>query len=187
MIYLPHACAAFLRVKEKYGKYSNFYAMPILVNDVLYRTSEALYQAARFPENPDIQKLIVDCKSPMAAKMVSKKYASLTRTDWIDESGDGYRKAVMRWTLNTKLIRNLDEFSKALLESGKLPIVEISKNDAYWGAIPQSNGTLVGENNLGNMLTYLRDTLQFFSESTSVLPLDSTFKFFGKLPEAITL
>jgi predicted NAD-dependent protein-ADP-ribosyltransferase YbiA (DUF1768 family) len=45
-------------------------------------TSEALYQACRFPHRPDVQRLILDQRSPMLAKNVGKPYRRDSRSDW---------------------------------------------------------------------------------------------------------
>ena len=52
--------AVFLKTKEKYGGLSNMAGgFPLVVNDIKIRTSEALYQAYRFPHIPDVQRLII--------------------------------------------------------------------------------------------------------------------------------
>lgn len=165
-IYDPATCAAFLKTKDQYGDYSNFAGgMPIRINDIIFRTSEALYQACRFPEHADIQLAIIESKSPMSTKFISKKYKSYTRPDWINEDGSGgFRMHAMAWVLYAKLYCNYERFSKSLLESGDKPIVEISKKDAFWGAIPQADGSLIGLNHLGLMLTKMRDHLPEIEE-----------------------
>lgn len=39
----------FLKVKETWGEFSNMHAMPLNVNGIRILTSEALYQALRYP------------------------------------------------------------------------------------------------------------------------------------------
>jgi type I restriction enzyme S subunit len=46
---------------------------PLVVNDIAIRTSEALYQACRFPHRPDVQHEIIAQASPLVAKMKSRK------------------------------------------------------------------------------------------------------------------
>ena len=59
--YSPSAAAVFLKTNEKYGGLSNMApGFPLCVNGVRIRTSEALYQACRFPHLPDIQRQIID-------------------------------------------------------------------------------------------------------------------------------
>jgi len=144
----------FLRVNEPNGKLSNMNGkFPLTVNGIRIRTSEALYQACRFPDYPEVQRLIIDAKSPMAAKMASKPHRKdKLRADWERVHVD-----VMRWCLRVKLAQNFDAFGEELSNTGKKPIVEeSSKRDGYWGTIPQDDGLLVGSNVLGKLLMELR-------------------------------
>lgn len=149
----------FRATKDRWGGLSNMAAgFPLLVNGHLFRTSEALYQALRYADDVSedgvlIQELIRQEKSPMAAKMVSKKYYGLTRDDW-----DFTRVKVMDWCLRAKLYAHWDKFGELLLATGSLPIVEESHKDRFWGAVAVrgNNDALEGENTLGNLLTRLR-------------------------------
>ncbi len=128
---------------------------PIEINGVSIATVEALYQACRFPDQPKVQATIIDQRSPMTAKMKSKRYRKDTRGDW-----DVTRVKIMRWCLRVKLAQNWSSFSALLLKTGALPIVEESRKDDYWGAKPQDDGTLVGMNVLGRLLMELREQVQ---------------------------
>ncbi len=144
--------AVFLKTKEKYGGLSNMAGgFPLVVNDIKIRTSEALYQACRFPHIPDVQRLIIEQKSPMTAKMKGKPYRQNSRPDW-----DAVRVKIMRWCLQVKLAQNWDSFSELLLETANLPIVEQSRRDDFWGAKPVDKNTLIGVNALGRLLMELR-------------------------------
>ena len=143
--------AVFCKVADQYGALSNMAGgYPILINDVAIRTSEALYQAMRFPDRPDVQKLIIEQKSPMAAKMVTKPYLEATRPDRND-----VRVLIMAWAIRVKLHQNA-WFGNMLAETGKRPIVELSHKDDFWGALARGD-TLIGRNVLGLLLTDLRD------------------------------
>ena len=129
---------------------------PIFVNGVRIRTSEALYQACRFPNMPEVQREIIGCASPMTAKMRSKLYRKYTRPDW-----DQVRVRIMRWSLRMKLANNWSAFSTLLLETGERPIVEESYKDDFWGAKVVDDGdTLVGMNVLGRLLMELREQVK---------------------------
>ncbi len=119
-------------------------------------TSEALYQALRFPERQELQHLIIAQNSPMTAKMKSKVYRDLhTREDW-----DDVRVDVMRWCLRVKLAQNWETFGDLLRETGARQIVEDSRKDDFWGAKPTDDGRLLrGRNVLGKLLMELRDEL----------------------------
>ena len=128
---------------------------PLLVNGVRVRTSEALYQACRFPHLPEVQRLIIEHGSPMTAKMKSKRHRHDSRRDW-----NRVRVNVMRWCLRVKLAQNWDRFSKLLLDTRNRPIVEQSRRDDFWGAKPLDERTLMGMNVLGRLLMELRSSVQ---------------------------
>ena len=158
---------------------------PLCVNQIPIRSSEALYQACRFPHMPEVQHLIIKQTSPMTAKMVSKPYRSQSRDDWMR-----VRVKVMRWSLRVKLAQNFQSFSQLLLETGDLPIVEKSFKDGYWGAKPTNDGTLVGMNVLGRLLMELREELKSgqFGKEAFLEPLEiPNFLLAEKLVEPITI
>ncbi len=153
--YERSASAVFLKTKEQYGGLSNMAAgYPLLVNGVRIRTSEALYQACRFPQNGDIQREIIEQASPMRAKMVSRRDCPQSRSDW-----ESIRVHVMRWCLRVKLIQHWDTFGVLLLSTGAKPIVEESYRDVFWGAGSIGGGTLRGANVLGRLLMELREEI----------------------------
>lgn len=154
--YVRSECVIFRRTKEKYGGLSNMAAgFPLEVNGIHILTSEALYQACRFPHLPKVQRLIIEQISPMTAKMRSKPYRGDSRPDWFQ-----VRVKVMRWCLRVKLAQNLSKFGELLLATGDCPIVEESHKDDFWGAKPVGAGALVGTNALGRLLMELRESLK---------------------------
>lgn len=148
--------AVFLKTKEKYGGLSNMAGgFPLVVNNIKIRTSEALYQACRFPHMPEVQQLIIEQRSPMTAKMKGKPHRHNSRPDW-----NAVRVKIMRWCLRMKLAQNWDSFSELLLETAGLPIVEQSRRDDFWGAKLVDEHTLVGVNALGRLLMELREQVK---------------------------
>lgn len=155
----------FLKTNERFGGLSNMApGFPLRVNGVLIRTSEALYQACRFPHMPDVQEKIIAEHSPMTAKMRGKPFRQDSRPDW-----DAVRVKIMRWCLRVKLAQNWREFGRLLLATGDRPIVEQSRKDDFWGAKVTEDGTLVGMNVLGRLLMELREQLK--SDEAEVLRL----------------
>lgn len=157
-----NSSVVFRKTKEKYGGLSNMASdYQIKVNDINILTSEALYQALRFPLNPEIQKIIIEQRSPMTAKMKSKKYRNVGRKDW-----DEIRVRVMKWCIRVKLVNNWKKFGELLDSTGHLPIVEYSHKDSFWGAIPsiQNENLLIGENVLGRLLMELREEYRYVNE-----------------------
>lgn len=155
-VYRSSESAVFRKTKDRYGGLSNMAAgFPLVINGVRIRTSEALYQAFRFPDFPEIQELILREASPMTAKMQSKTHIGKTRPDW-----EEVKVQVMRWCLRVKLCQNWEKFTDALTETGEMPIVEFSTIDSFWGAAPTPDGAhLVGINVLGRLLMELRSLL----------------------------
>ena len=154
--YDPLRSVAFRKTKERYGGLSNMASgFPIVVNGIRIRTAEALYQACRYPTRPDVQRLIIEERSPMTAKMKAKRFTNDTRRDW-----DNVRVKIMRWCLRVKLAQNWDSFGTLLLSTGDASIVEDSRKDAFWGAKRTDDGELVGTNALGRLLMELREELK---------------------------
>lgn len=178
-IYRIEDCVVFKKTKERFGGLSNMApGFPLVVNGVQIRTSEALYQACRYPHMPEIQRLIVNERSPMTAKMRSRPYRKKSRPDW-----DQIRVSIMRWCLRVKLAQNWTRFSDLLLQTGNRPIVEESKKDDFWGAKPAENGELIGQNVLGRLLMELREELlgpEIESLKNVVPPKISHFTLFNE-------
>ena len=144
--------ASFRKTTEIFGGLSNMAkGYPIIVNGVNILTSEALYQACRYPSWPEVQKLIIGQHSPMTAKIISKREREKCRPDW-----DSVRVTVMKWCLRVKLIQNWDSFTEILESTGNVPIVEVSNKDVFWGCKLEGN-RFVGVNALGRLLMELRE------------------------------
>jgi ribA/ribD-fused uncharacterized protein len=165
----------FRKTNERFGGLSNMAGgYPVSINGVEIRTVEALYQACRFPSLPDVQRAIIEQKSPMTAKMKGKPHRNQTREDW-----DKVRVNIMRWCLRVKLIQNWEKFGQLLNDTGEMPIVEESKRDKFWGANPMGDDLLVGLNILGRLLMELR--VDYKNMSTEYLlepPMISNFVLF---------
>jgi ribA/ribD-fused uncharacterized protein len=155
-IYDPNTCCSFRKTRDEYGAFSNMAGgYPITYLHITARTSEAFYQALRFPDHADVRAAILAEKSPMAAKFVAKANVSKTRPDW-----DDVRIPLMYWALRLKLIQHQETFGALLLSTGDRDIVEDigGRSDIFWGA-KLENGMFVGENMLGQLLMVLRSAL----------------------------
>ncbi|MDF3840976.1 NADAR family protein [Pseudomonas citronellolis] len=175
------------KTKESFGGLSNMASgFPLRVNGVRILTSEALYQACRFPHLPEVQREIIGQHSPMTAKMKSKPHRKDSRSDW-----DYVRTKIMRWCLRVKLAQNYDEFGRLLLATKDRPIVEQSRKDDYWGAkaVGVADETLIGQNILGRLLMELRELLKNDEDGTlkTVPPLSiPDFLLLGQPIETVT-
>lgn len=173
-LYDGAACVVFFKTREAWGGLSNMASwFPLRVGAVTTPSSEALYQACRFPAYPDLQRVILAEKNPMKAKMLSKPHrAEKTRPDWeaAGPSSLGVRVEVMRWALRVKLHCHPESFGSILLATGLGDIVEKSRRDPFWGAIDRGDGTLEGENVLGRLLMELREELRGHGPPARVEP-----------------
>lgn len=144
---------SFSSTKGEFGGLSNMApGYSLFVNQVIIPNSEALYQSCRFPLFPDIQQKIIEQKSPMDSKQISRHYEKYTRQDW-----DVVKFDIMRWCLMVKLIQNWNSFGSLLKETGNKPIVEYSTKDKVWAATAHEDRTLVGVNALGRILMDIRE------------------------------
>ncbi|MDI6624509.1 MAG: NADAR family protein [Brevundimonas sp.] len=160
----------FLKTKEAFGGLSNMAGgYPLRINGIRIATAEALYQACRFPDRPDVQRTILAEASPMTAKMRGKPFREFTRDDW-----DIVRVPIMRWSLRAKLAFHYREFSDLLKATGNRAIVEQSRRDGFWGAVPADDDSLVGMNVLGRLLMELREEISERDEESfrSLAPLN---------------
>jgi type I restriction enzyme S subunit len=174
-------CAVFRKTAETWGEYSNMAGgFPAVVNGTRILTSEALYQACRFPHLPNVQREIIDQASPMAAKMKGKPHRKNSRPDF-----DELRVPIMWWALRVKLACNYGGFARILMASKDRTIVEDSHKDTFWGAkaVAGDYSTLVGHNVLGRLLVALREIARERSaeEVVSVEPPDiKDFLLYGR-------
>lgn len=152
--YLADDACVFRKTKEAFGGLSNMASgFPLVVNSIRFFSSEALYQACRFPHLPDVQSKIISERSPMSAKMVGKPFRNNSRLDW-----EAVRIEIMTWCLRVKLAQNFISFGKLLESTHDKPIVEDSSKDPFWGAMrdKENPNQLTGVNALGRLLMKLR-------------------------------
>ncbi len=182
--YTKESSCIFKKNNEEHGELSNMaVGFPLFVNGIEIRSTEALYQACRFPHLPDVQRKIIEQKSPMAVKMISNGNKKYSREDW-----DSIRIKVMKWCISVKLAQNFISFGSVLEETGTKDIVENSSKDNFWGAIPNEDETIfTGKNSLGRLLMDLRQG--YNKDKFSVLyvepPQIENFLLYGKQIEIV--
>ena len=139
----------------------------VVAPENLWRSSEHLYQAAKYGSgvrivpasnpgaDPCVRNRIRAQRGPRGAKMTQKcaVAAGLVREDWEAEE---VRLLAMTWVIEVKLACNPEAFGSALADTGDKDIVEISTKDRFWGCVESSDGTVVGQNNLGRILMDVR-------------------------------
>lgn len=182
--YKKNECITFKSTKGKYGGLSNMApGFPIYIGNEFIRTSEVLYQALRFPDYPQIQKELINFPSPISAKKFGRNHIEKSRVDW-----NVHRFKIMKFCIELKLFQNKELFTKVLLDTRDLPIVEYTETDKVWGATEEGD-YYVGINALGRLLMELRekvktdtfeltipriDNLVFLGEEITIERLNST-------------
>ena len=127
-----------------YDFLSNFYETPVTYGGVMYRNSEAAYQAQKDPAR---QAEFVDLPANKA-KRLGRKVTPVT--DWED-----VKYSHMLQIVRLKFHQNPSLASK-LIQTGETEIVEGNWwNDTYWGVCEGK-----GQNKLGNILMKVRNELK---------------------------
>ena len=111
------------------GELSNFQPLPapIAAGPFRFRTSEALYQPAKFGTRPDIQQRIAEAPTPKAAAAIGR----MPSLD-IDPGWNAQRVDVMRWVLRRKREANHVTIEAVLIVTGERAFAEISTRDPWW-------------------------------------------------------
>ncbi|MEL6344183.1 MAG: NADAR family protein [Myxococcota bacterium] len=150
---------AFRKVSEPFGWLGNMAPFPVTVQAMSYRTTEALFQALRFCDHPDIQEEIRKQTSPMAAKMIAKKHRSRLDPVTLYNKADLDR---MRLCLSVKVAQH-PALAQMLLDTGDARIIEDCTrrphgSGLYWGAALVGD-EWEGENWLGRLWMERRSAL----------------------------
>lgn len=132
--------------RGQYSFLSNFHPCEILYENLIYKSSEALYQAMKTDDHEEKRKIAI-LETPGQAKRAGRKLKS-TR-DW-----NNRRISCMEKTLIIKFKDPL--LRKKLLETGNTELVETNDwGDKFWGI---SGG--IGENHLGKLLMRVRSKIR---------------------------
>ena len=154
--YIKEQACLFRFTNAAWGAFSNFQplAVPIAAGPWLFATSEATYQAGKFPARPDVQQRIAEAPT-------ARQAAAIGRTPGlgVDPGWNAQRVDVMRWVLRIKREANAAEIDALLAETAERPIVEVSTRDPWWGARPVAD-RYQGHNVLGRLWMELRQHLR---------------------------
>ncbi len=148
----------FWRVSDEYGILHNMASTPITHNDIMWNSSEALYQAMKFNPNIESDNLIIhkifSQKSPyMSKKCISDSDSSFIRKDFHD-----IKISIMLEILYLKYLQNKASLNSVLFKNS-YHFIEASAKDTIWGASPVTiNGLkiLKGCNVLGKLWEYIK-------------------------------
>lgn len=175
-IYNLNDVISFAKITGDWGYFSNMSQCALFVNETYIPSSEALYQACKYPLFPSIQKEIIDQNNAVKAKVISRKYSQFQRQDW-----EIFKISIMRWSLTVKLLQHWDNLSDLLQKTVGYDIVEYSSKDSFWGAVPCGNHQVMGKNILGRLLMELRDEYVIHNKKPHfIAPLQiSSFQLLG--------
>lgn len=138
----------FRNTRDQFGVFSNMKAgMPIRYGGMFWRSSEALYQAARFQNNPILWKAINSQDNAFLAKQKAYEFIDMTRDDWHEIKIDVMASVLTLkyWAWSYKLWPLTKEYDHLIIEE--------SKRDNFWGACPTERFHLIGANVLGQLWT----------------------------------
>ena len=139
----------FYSVGDEFGEFSNFALYPISLDGERWPTSEHYFQAQKFEDEANRDKVRA-AKSPMIAARLGRSRKVKLRRDW-----ESVKVGVMRDAVAAKFTQH-DELRALLLSTGDAKLVEHTENDDYWG----DGGDGSGQNMLGRLLMQVRDQLR---------------------------
>lgn len=139
----------FYSTADEYGEFSNFAAYPIKLRKKTWPTTEHFFQAMKFKDKTDQEK-IRKATSPMLAAIMGRDRKRTLRRDWESAKINVMREAVLAKFTQHK------ELQVLLLATGDAKIIEHTANDNYWG----DGGDGKGKNMLGQILMEIRTKLQ---------------------------
>lgn len=145
-------CVAIRKVAEPWGIFGNFARTPIVIDEVMFKTSEQLFQLMKFKDKEPVL-AVYNANNP---KMTTKHWEKThRRDDWGKMIVDA-----MKFCL-TKKFEQSEDFRAELKRSRGKFIVEDQtsfpkKTPDTWG-VKQQGDNFVGPNLLGRLLMELRD------------------------------
>ena len=150
--YPANECVTIHKVSEPWGIFGNFARTPIVIDEVMFKTSEQLFQLMKFKDKEPVLAVYNANNPKMTAKHWEKTHR---RSDWGQMVVDA-----MKFCL-TKKFEQSEDFRAELERSRGKFIVEdqtsfTKKTPDTWG-VKQQGDNFVGPNLLGRLLMELRD------------------------------
>ena len=138
----------FYSANAEYGCFSNFSMHPVLIDDILYQTTEHYFQSQKFTDE-SIRKQIRNAKTPYEAAQLGRDRSFLLRRGW-----ESMKDEIMLKAIRAKAAQH-DDFKETLISTKNAVIIEHTKNDSYWA----DGGDGSGKNRLGKILMKVRDEI----------------------------
>lgn len=168
-----HQILSFRKVDETLGWLSNMSPHPVRFRTILYPTCEHFFQCLRF-ENQEIRKEILKKKSPMSAKMISKKY----KDEMVIIPRSQVDLDLMRTVIRMKMVFYPKLRNELILQDSNSVIIEDcskrgGESSKFWG-MKLTDDQWEGQNWLGRLWMEYRSVLQgksvFGSLDTTIWP-----------------
>lgn len=153
--YKPVDTVTFCKSRDPYGELGNMaggYPIVLRSADVTFKSSEALYQALKYPDLPQVQQLILDAPNGYVAKRVQLEYQ-----DMIHPKFHEHKVAIMGFAISMKALQHEAHFKQLLQDVNGRAIVEYAKHDSFWGASTDDQGLYTGTNALGRLWMQIAD------------------------------
>ena len=135
---------------KPFYEFTNFYEPRegIIIDGKRWRTTEAYFQACKFPES-SLFDAVRQLRTPREAWNFARTNQKHVRADWFDVSMRVMYKAVFCKFSQVPALQAL------LLSTGNRLLIEHTANDSHWG----DGGDGSGHNHLGRVLMRVRDEL----------------------------
>jgi ribA/ribD-fused uncharacterized protein len=144
----------FWSTRGDFGFMSNFSKHPIVVDGVVYPTTEHYYQCAKMRLTKDRNAVLA-----LASPKEAADYARDPNHRMID-GWDNVKDMVMYSAIKTKVFQHPD-LAEKLLATADMEIIEASPIDSYWGWGPNKDG----RNQLGKTWMKVRAELRAEKDS----------------------
>ena len=150
--YPASECVTIHKVAEPWGIFGNFARTPIVIDEVMFKTSEQLFQLMKFKDKEPVL-AVYNANNP---KMTTKHWEKThRRSDWGQMVVDA-----MKFCLTKKFEQSEDFRAELERSRGKLIVEDqtsfTKKTPDTWGVKLQGDN-FVGPNLLGRLLMELRD------------------------------
>ncbi len=189
--YYLNQVISFSDPNETWGDLSNLSAVyPVVLNGRVWESIESLYHALGFSQFPEVQQQIFSSGKGLKAKEIKNRWKKKRRPDWQD-----IKVYVMEYCVILKMSLHKSKFENILYQTKKKPLVEVSKDDSFWAAIPDrsislnsdlacsdyQNLTATGVNMVGQVLMKVRELLFQTNKKKQIFPPVSDLKLFDQV------
>jgi len=141
----------FYKAHDPYGFFSNFYEAPVIIDNILYKTTEHYYQACKFKKGTVEWTNIVNASTP-------QEVVKIARALNVPDNWNDIKYNVMKRAVFNKFYQH-EHLAKLLRDTGDSFLVEDTvgtvRPDEWWG----NGATGDGRNWLGEILMLVRGTL----------------------------